>query len=197
MQAHAPDSEAMLALIHACPLAWVVSGTQATPLPLLPETDDEGRLVSFLGHLARSNPQAARFEGGTDGLILFAGPQGYISPKLVADPAWAPTWNYAAARFECRIALVPDETDAALRRLTDEMERVRGNGWSVAQMGARYDELRAHVVAFRAHILAGEGRFKLGQDEPEASFRSIIEGLEDRQLAAWMRRMRGAAEDRK
>ncbi len=194
MHAHAPDNEAMLALIRACPLAWVVSGTQATPLPLLPETDEDGGLVSFLGHLAWSNPQAAQFESGTDGLILFTGPQGYISPMLVPDPGWAPTWNYAVARFVCRIALVPDETDTALRRLTSEMEHSRGNGWTVAQMGPRYEELRSHVVAFRAHILGGTGHFKLGQDERPDMFRAIVDGLENRELADWMRRARDPAE---
>ena len=195
MHTQPPDTEAMLALIRAFPLAWVVSGAQATPLPLLPELDEAGALVAFLGHLAWSNPQAAQFESGTEGLILFTGPQGYISPMLVPDPGWAPTWNYAVARFACRIALVPEETDCALHRLTNEMELERGNGWTVTRMGSRYEELRSHIVAFRAHILDGEARFKLGQDERPDVFRAIVDRLGDRQLADWMRQARNPAED--
>src|SRR3546814_12132003 len=63
--------------------------------------------------------------------ILFSGPQAYVSPKHVANRTWAPTWNYSVARFDCRIAFDIDANDKALRRLTDKMEAMCGDGWTV------------------------------------------------------------------
>src|SRR5690606_36755434 len=103
-----PRSEAdLLRLIDEHPLAWVVSqgeaGFAATPLPLLAETDDTGRLVSLLGHFARSNPQVEALRASPRAAILFMGPQGYISPELISQQRWAPTWNYATTHFEVEV----------------------------------------------------------------------------------------------
>src|SRR5215471_2975756 len=94
-------------LVESYPLCWVVSGVDderyATPLPLLAEQDEEGRLVSLLGHIARSNPQHKALEKDPRATILCMGPNGYISPTLVSNPTWGPTWNYAVCRFEVKI----------------------------------------------------------------------------------------------
>lgn len=81
-----PKSHAdVLALIAEHPLAWVVSRDfDATPLPLLAELDEEGRLRSLIGHYARRNPQVAALRRDCRALILFNRPQGYVSPTLVS-----------------------------------------------------------------------------------------------------------------
>jgi transcriptional regulator len=182
----APRSPAdILALIAAHPLAWLVSRDfDATPLPLLAECDDEGRLVSLFGHYARRNPQVAAFERDPGALILFGGPQGYVSPRLVSNPVWGPTWNYAAVRITAQIAFVPAETDASLRRLAAHLEP--DGAWQVEAMGARYDRMIEQIVAFRATVTGCEATFKLGQDEAEDTFAEIVDGLSDRDLARAM-----------
>ncbi len=186
-----PDEAAVLRLVREFPLAWVVSGGggafSATPLPMLAECDAGGKLVSLLGHFSRANPQVAALAAAPDAVILFQGPQGYLSPGLVADPTWAPTWNFAVARFQVRISFAPDETDAAVRRLTAEMEVSVGGDWSVEKMGPRYAAMLPRIVAFRAHVLARHATFKLGQDEGADHFRTIVDGLDDARLASWMR----------
>jgi transcriptional regulator len=57
-------------------------------------------------------------------------------------------------------------------------------------MGARYDQLKPHIIAFRAEVLETHAKFKLGQDENDAVFRDIVDGLADRALADWMNRTR-------
>ncbi|HVI06067.1 MAG TPA: FMN-binding negative transcriptional regulator, partial [Sphingomicrobium sp.] len=68
-------------LVEAYPLCWIVSerGAEryATPLPLLPEHDDQGVVKSLFGHIARSNPQAQALEDCPGATILCMGPQGY------------------------------------------------------------------------------------------------------------------------
>jgi transcriptional regulator len=177
----------VLGLIGAHPLAWVISRDfQATPLPLLAETDATGKIVSLLGHFARRNPQVAALEADRDALILFQGPQGYISPRLVSNPTWGPTWNYAVVRFEVTINFVPDETDAAVRRLAAHLEHAQATAWQVEAMQGRYDELIKHIIAFRAQVRAMRATFKLGQDESDATFGQIVTGLGGCELAQLM-----------
>lgn len=185
---YAPGSHAdIVSLVAAAPLAWVISRDfQATPLPLLAETDASGAIASLLGHFSRRNPQVAALRRDPQGLILFRGPEGYISPRLVSKPAWAPTWNYAVARFEVTVQFVPEETDGAVRRLAGHLERDRGNPWRVEEMGDRYDQLRQHIVAFRAHVRATHATFKLGQDEERGTFDEIVSALDDAPLARLM-----------
>lgn len=179
-------------LIAAYPLAWVVSmgeaGRAATPLPLLTETDADGSITALFGHFARSNPHVALLERQPEAMILFEGPQGYIAPRLVSNPTWGPTWNYAVARFDVEVAFVPEETGAAVERLAASLERDRPDPWTPTRMGARYVELAKRIVAFRARVTAAYPRFKLGQDEAPQTFDEIVAGLDDAALAAWMTR---------
>lgn len=182
------------ALVQAYPLCWVVSGNStnrfATPLPLLPEQDAEGKVVSLFGHIAKSNPQQEALLEEPRATILCLGPQGYISPQLVSNPTWGPTWNYAVCRFETEVHFVPQETDDALSRLAAALEGEGPGHWTPARMGARYRQLRPHIVAFRAQVLETHAKFKLGQDENDTVFKDIVDGLADRTLADWMSRTR-------
>ena len=183
----APQSHAdVVALIAAHPLAWLVSRDfDAMPLPLLAECDAEGRLVSLFGHIARRNPQVAVWERDPGALILFNGPQAYVSPTLVSKPDWGATWNYAVLRIAAEIAFVPAETDTSLRRLAAHLEPE--GGWHVDAMGERYHQLIGQIVAFRATVTACQATFKLGQDEADETFTEIVCGHPDPQLVAAMR----------
>ncbi|HJP68629.1 MAG TPA: FMN-binding negative transcriptional regulator, partial [Sphingomicrobium sp.] len=161
-------------LVEAYPLCWIVSGgaskRYATPLPLLAEQDADGQVASLFGHIAYSNPQQKALEEDPRATILCMGPQGYISPELVSNPTWGPTWNYAVCRFECDLRFVPEETDAALHQLAVALEGKGPGAWSPVRMGERYHQLRKHIVAFRARVLETHARFKLGQDENAVVF---------------------------
>jgi transcriptional regulator len=186
-----PSSDAdVLKLIRDYPLAWLVThGTEgfgATPLPLLAETDSDGALVSLFGHMARSNPQVRSLDRDRRAAVLFQGPQGYVSPRLVSNPTWGPTWNYATAKFEVEMAFVPEENDRAIRALGRALEGDQQDSWTPERMGERYDQLRTHIVAFRAKILSTEAKFKLGQDEKPETFAEIVRGIGNPALAEWM-----------
>lgn len=182
------------ALVRDYPLCWLVSGgggnRRATPLPLLPEVDDRGGVRSLFGHIALKNPQRAELERDRRATVLCMGPQGYISPRLVSNPTWGPTWNYAVTRFEVDVAFVPDETDEALSRLAATLEAVTDDPWTTDRMGPRYDQLTRFIVAFRAVVRVAHPRFKLGQDESPGTFEEIVSNLDDLHLAEWMRRAR-------
>lgn len=183
----------LLALITDYPLAWLVSrgtsGFQATPLPMLAETDAEGDLVSLFGHCSRFNAQVGDLRAEPDALLLFSGPQGYMSPGDVSQPRWVPTWNFAVAVVEVEVEFVEDETLASVGKLAEVLEADRAQPWTLADAGERIEALLPRIIAFRAHVRSVDTRFKLGQDESAATVADLLSATSDRALAAWMRRM--------
>lgn len=195
----APKSgEQVLRLVLGNPLGWIVSldagAFRATPLPLRPRVGVAGRIEALEGHFARSNPHSAALRRDGRAIVLFTGPQGYISPSWVSDRTWGPTWNYAVAQFLVTIEFdeTPERLDAHLHDLAGAMERGRANAWHPAEMGGRYDTLKRMIVPFEATVVEQRARFKLGQDERDAVFGDITLALErsgQDGLLAWMREL--------
>lgn len=189
----AAGNDEIARLIDAHPLGWIVAPSApgaATPMPLLLERDADGAPRSLLGHLPRAHPLVAAFAAEPRGLFLFQGPHGYITPEYLSNKDWAPTWNFAVVVIEADVAFDSVLTDEALRQLVAHMERDRAEPWRVEAMGARYATLRDRVIGFRATITSCRPRFKLGQDESDEAFAEIVAGLEDDELARWMRAAR-------
>lgn len=182
----------VLDLIREYPLAWVTArggdAQHASLLPLLAETDANGRLVRLVGHMARRNPLVGALTADPHALILFNGPQAYVSPSLVGERAWVPTWNYAQVRIEGELIFEPEGGDAALAMLVDAMEAGRAEPWHVEETGARYRSMEQAIIAFRVHVGTVRGRFKLGQDERHEVLRAIIANHPDAALVRWMER---------
>lgn len=193
-------------LARAYPLAWVVSagadGLLATPLPLLVHTDAGGALAALEGHFARSNPQVAALQADPRALLLWMGPQGYVSPSWMADRTQAPTWNYASAQCQARITFHHDPAalHAHLQALVAAHEAGRPDAWQPDEMGARYATLAARIICFRAEPTGVHDRFKLGQDERADVYTDILRGLQlsggGQALCDWMRRFNPARPDR-
>jgi transcriptional regulator len=81
------------ALISAYPLAWVIApgAGEASLLPLVADAANaDAAVTERVGHLARSNPLYRALCAASRALILFQGPQCYISPDQVGRRDWAP-----------------------------------------------------------------------------------------------------------
>jgi predicted FMN-binding regulatory protein PaiB len=199
----APRSDAdLLRLMQQQPLAWVVSGSVAEDtfrsslLPILAETDAEGRVVRLEGHFARSNDQYKLLMQEPKAVMLVLGTNGYISPSWMQDKAQAPTWNYASAQFFVDVEFFeqPEAIEAHLRELVDTMEKQTPRStdtpaWKVDDMGARYGSLAQRVIGFRAKVRNVRAKFKLGQDERNDVFADIMIALNQAgrsELHSWM-----------
>lgn len=180
-------------LIRAYPLAWFVTaggpGLDAVPLPLLAETDAQGEVVALIGHCSRRNAQVEALRGDPRAWALFMGPQGYISPSLVARPKWVPTWNYAVAVLALEVEFREEETAEAVRRLVDASEAGKSHPWRMEDGAERVPALMQRIVGFRARVVGRDVRFKLGQEEDTPTVNEIIAGLREGDLADWMRRL--------
>lgn len=182
-------------LIREYPLAWVVpQDHRVFPalLPMIAECDSVGAAVSLMGHVPKAHPLTAVFKNDGRTRFLFLGPHGYISPELLSNKDWAPTWNYAAAQIDAEVEIDDNLTGEALNALVEKMEQGRAAPWSVAALGDRYSLLESRVVGFRARILSVQAKFKLGQDEDPTAFSEIVDGLGDLELSSWMKCFRAA-----
>lgn len=188
---HYDDAE-VRTLISEYPLAWLIAADgkadQAAQLPLLGEYDDTGALESLFGHIPWRHPLVRALQQNGQVLVLFQGPQAYVSPGQVGIASWAPTWNFAQLSIEATLEFLPEETGSALTTLVEFMERGRPAPWDVSAMGERYEMLANRVVGFRARVGRIVGRFKLGQDERPEVRDTIIRSLGDTPLARWMDR---------
>ena len=169
-------------------------GLRATHLPLM--VQDEGEHGILLGHFARANPHWAEL-AGRETLVVFAGPHGYVSPRLYTEELSVPTWNYIAIHASGVLELIEDA--AGRNELVERLIAVHEPGylerWRAMPDGYRRTMLNG-IVGFRIAISRIEGKFKLSQNRrPEEQ--SNVEaahaaGSDDqRELARWMARLNG------
>lgn len=179
-------------LIADYPLAWLIADSDgATPpslLPLIPEIGPDGWPLALIGHIPRRNPLVATLTADPGARILFQGPQAYVSPSMVSDPNWAPTWNFAQIHIRARIRFEPGRSAASLTELLDVMEQRQPSGWTPAMLGDRYQAMEDAILAFRADVVSLSGRFKLGQDEKPERLAEILARHPDDALVRWMKR---------
>jgi transcriptional regulator len=196
-----------LATLHeqmrACRLPTLVShgsqGLLASHLPLL-LAPDEGEYGTLYGHFARANPQWRDLAEDSEVLVIFQGPEAYISPSWYAAKAEhgkvVPTWNYISVQAHGR-AEVFDDAERLLQlvsRLSALYEADRPQPWAVSDAPREYiDSMLRAIVGFALPIQRIEGKWKLGQNRSSADQVGVREGLtassdaRDRELAAQMR----------
>jgi transcriptional regulator len=186
------DANDVADLIAEFPLAWVTAADGAAEhaalLPLVARLDDAGQVVRLIGHMMRRNPLWPALVADPRALILFQGPNGYVSPNAVGDRRWIPTWNFAQVRLEAEITFEPEGIDSALAALVDVAETGQDNPWTIDEAGTRYGQLSPLVIAFSARPTKVTAAFKLAQDEKPEVLRAILDNTSDEALARWTRR---------
>lgn len=171
-------------------------GLLASHLPLLLEAD-EGAYGTLYGHFARANPQWRDLADGSEALVIFQGPEAYISPSWYAAKAEhgrvVPTWNYIAVHAYGRAELFDDAERllSLVSRLSTLHEAERPQPWAVSDAPREYiDGMLRAIVGFAIPIQRLQGKWKLGQNRSQADQTGVREGLaasrdaRDRELAA-------------
>ena len=165
-------------------VTMTADGLIASHLPLLldPDPAPYGTLV---GHLARANPPTQLTDAAVQAMVVFHGPEGYISPSLYATKRETekvvPTWNYVAIHAYGTIAFFddPDRLLGVVTRLTRQYETPRPQPWAVTDAPADFVQgmLRA-IVGLSIPIDRLEGKYKMSQNRPKADHAGIVAGLE-------------------
>ncbi len=177
----------MFDFIEANPLGVLVTssseGLFATHLPLLLDRSC-GEHGGLEGHVARANPQHAFPGDERDALVIFSGPDAYISPSFYPskqrDGKVVPTWNYVAVHAYGRVRYTSDPVFLRnhVGRLTAHHEAGREAPWSVEDAPSEYvaQMLRA-IVGVRIEITRLEGKWKMSQNRPAEDIDGVVSGL--------------------
>ena len=178
-------------LIRAHPLGLLVTaggeGLMANPIPFLVNSSI-GPLGQLCAHLAKPNPQWRELASVDEALVVFQGPQGYITPSWYATKRETgkvvPTWNYATVHVWGKPTVI-EERDWLHRhvtRMTDLREANRADPWQVEDAPAQFiDTLLGGIVGFEIQITRLQGKWKMSQNRPERDRASVYEALVEQQ----------------
>jgi len=201
------------ALLRQYPLGLLITldtdgAPVANPIPFLLDAQ-RGPHGTLVGHVARANPvwRTAANPAGQGALVVFQGPQGYISPNGYPSKAEhgkvVPTWNYATVQARGTLRALDDAAaaHALVSRLTDTHEARQARPWAVGDAPDDYiaTMLKA-IVCIEIPLTSLVGKYKLSQNRSAADRAGLEAALQAdaepaaHTLAAWMHQPDGAAQ---
>ncbi|WP_458765817.1 FMN-binding negative transcriptional regulator [Cupriavidus basilensis] len=181
--------ELLHGLISTHPLGLLVTQDPAgemvaNTIPFLLEADPEGGPGILRAHVARSNPLWRESRTDVDSLVVFQGPQTYISPSMYPSKAATgkvvPTWNYIMAQGRGRLHAVEDADwlRAFVTRLSERHEAARPVPWAVSDAPEDFIDatLRA-IVGIEIKLSSLRGKWKVSQNRTPADQDGVVYGL--------------------
>jgi len=195
--------------IAAQPLGLLVTqnragGIDANSVPFFLDAGDEASPGVLRAHVARANPLWKEARDDVDALVVFQGPQGYVSPAWYPSKAEhgkvVPTWNYLMVQARGRLRAVDDKAwlRAFVTRLTDHHEGSRAAPWAVTDAPADFIEATlGAIVGIEIPLSSLVGKWKVSQNRSAADRAGVAAGLlrerNDRALAAEVNAPGGSA----
>ena len=199
------DIAVLRAAIERFPLATLVTGESdgllAAHVPMLhdPEPAPFGTLLC---HVARANAIWRAADGRSDALVIFSGPDAYISPQWYDNgcaTASVPTWNYVAvhAHGPLRPFDDPERLHSLVARLTAAHEARFAQAWHVDDAPRAYIEsMLGAIVGLEMPVQRLIGKWKMSQNRSAADRAGVEDALlasdapRDRETGAVMRAQR-------
>lgn len=180
--------EVMHDFMEAYPLAALVTasterGLFATHLPLVLDRA-RGPLGTLEGHVARANPHHRQTLASAEALVIFSGPDAYVTPAWYATKREhgkvVPTWNYVAVHAYGTLRFVDDRAflQRHLEQLTSRHETGREEPWAIGDAPPDFvSQLEKAIVGVEIAITRLEGKWKMSQNRPAADIDGVVRGL--------------------
>ena len=158
-------------------------GLQANFIPFLidPQASDNGTLRA---HLARANPQLRELAAVEECLVVFQGPQAYVSPSLYPTKQETgkvvPTWNYITVQAWGRPRVVDDAAwiCGQIDDLTRHKEADRAAPWAVTDAPETFLAMQIKaIVGLEIPVARIEGKWKVSQNRVAADAAGVAAGL--------------------
>lgn len=181
------DLESLTALLKTYPLGALVTqqdgAVEANHIPFLLSGDLAvgGKLI---GHVAKGNPVWKSDSTPHESLVIFQGPEAYISPNLYPSKQVhhqvVPTYNYAVVHVYGTLSVTHD---AAIKRqivteLTQIMEQTRQSTWQVSDAPDDYIEKMLNaIVGIELTITRVQAKWKVSQNRDLADRGGVERGL--------------------
>ena len=137
-----------------------------------------------MGHVSRANPVWAALHAERPSVVMFQGPQAYITPgwypSKQAHGKVVPTWNYSVAHVHGVATAIHDKEwlRALLDLLTNAQESLQENPWAVADAPAAFiDKMLTAIVGIEIPVDQLLAKLKVSQDEEQGDRRGTVAGL--------------------
>ena len=158
-------------------------GLTANHLPM--EIDPEPAPFGTLrGHLARGNPQWRDFSADVAALVIFNGPQAYVTPSWYATKSETgrvvPTWNYMVVHAYGHLRTFDDagRLKSLVTALTERQEKDLAAPWQVSDAPADFIERQLKgIIGIEIAVERLEGKWKVSQNRSVADRAGVIDGL--------------------
>ena len=197
-KAHLVEDRAFLhAFMDEFSFVDLVTTTPTLRITHIPSVLDRarGRFGTIFGHISAQNDQKKAIVGGERAVVVFRGPQGYVSPGWLVTPAGrtgVPTWNFAVVHATGRMVPIdePERKHALLATLIKKYETKIGGtdyDFSTLPMDDVLTRMKG-IQPFELAIESLEGKFKLFQERPEPDRQAMLPKLEvykERSLTAF------------
>jgi transcriptional regulator len=181
------DLSVLHALIAERPLgAWVTLSEGELVVNHIPFLLDASRGTwgTLMGHVARANPVWKSLSTSLHSLVVFQGPEAYITPSSYPSKAEngqaVPTWNYAVVHAH-GLPRVREEREWLLdhvTRQTDVREATEAVPWQVSDAPAGFVEgLLRGIVGIEIPISKLVGKWKVSQNRTRADRLGAAAGL--------------------
>ena len=183
--------EVLHELLRTHPLGLLVPLTaagelQANSLPFVLDADPAGGPGILRAHVARANPLWREAAAQTESLVVFQGPQAYVSPSFYPSKAEhgkvVPTWNYVMVQARGRLRAIEDAAwlHAFVTRLTDRHESKRARPWAVSDAPAGYiATMLGAIVGIEIVLSALTGKWKVSENRSAADRAGVVQGLHE------------------
>jgi transcriptional regulator len=182
--------EVLHELMRSHPLGCIVTlgkeGLVANHIPFLLDPAD-GEFGTLKGHVARANPLWQDFSSNVESLVIFQGPQAYVSPNWHPSKhehgKVVPTWNYAVVHIHGipRAIDNPQWLLQQISELSDTHEASQKLPWKVADAPKDFTErLLDMIVGIEIPISKLAGKWKVSQNRTQSDRLGIAAGLASR-----------------
>jgi transcriptional regulator len=193
--------EVLHALIASHRLGTIVTngpdGLEANHVPFTLDAS-RGQYGTLKAHLAKANTQLAALQDGGEALVIFQGPETYITPSWYPSKLdhgkVVPTWNFVTVHAWGRPVIIetPGWLLAQISELTDANEGKRPAPWAVSDAPETYvaSQLKG-IFGIEIEITRIEGKWKTSQNRPEGDRVGVAEGLSAEghtDMAEWVSR---------
>lgn len=183
-------SEVLHGLIREHPQAvlvtlGVVDGLNANHIPF--ELDPAPAPFGTLrAHVARSNPVWRDFSRDVEALVVFQGPQAYVSPSWYPTKKETgkvvPTYNYIVVHASGPLQVIDDPAwlRGLVGRLTNRFEAASTQPWQVADAPADFvDQMLGAIVGLEMPVTKLIGKWKASQNRSAADRHGVAAGLRE------------------
>jgi len=185
------DTEIAMSLIEDIVMGTLIvpgDKLEGSPLPFMACKKSDGGL-RLIGHMDRANPLWKDLEIADSVLVIFWGPNTYVSPSYYVTSPRVPTWVYATVHVTGKAKLIQDAD--ALSALVSDLSNFlepEGSGWCIGQVADYKEKLLSGIVGFEIEANTTQSQVRILQtnskEDRAAVYKALVGGTNAEQQVA-------------